>query len=251
MSASCPGNGSGLGCEHGTPCPDHPSPLDALGFDGCAEQAAITDEEAFAAASDLAQIATTALAAVTLALDVACADPDARRVIRPGSEIWARLCAAEAAMLGRAVEEVSSERAARVPQGPRRYMSPEEWTAYKAGEIAGEGVLGSHWPGKRCGAVWPGSLAGLPDLTCQRPKGHTGEHCPIEECKEHLVSDLHWRPTTLEAEDKETLTRAWVSEVRGHGWRWTVRRGSRLFEGTARGKTEAITAAVEAMQPKT
>lgn len=99
-------------------------------------------------------IDAASLTAVRLVLDLASTDPDVRRVIRPGSELWERLCAAEAALFGRPVEEVLAERAAMTPVGPRRLMTYEEWTRVRAAEVAGEGAVGSHWPDKG-DARWP------------------------------------------------------------------------------------------------
>lgn len=135
---SCSGDGSGLGCEHNVPCPIHGGALaDLDGFD--AEPHELSAMEA-------------ASLAVTMALDAAAVDPDLRRVLRPGSELFERLCAAEAAMLGRTADELLEQRAAQKPEGPRLLLTYEEWTRARAAEVEREGAIGSHWPGKdrRC-----------------------------------------------------------------------------------------------------
>ena len=87
-------------------------------------------------------------AAISGLLDAAAADPDLRRALRPSSDLFELLCLAEAALLGRAPDEVIAERRGQVPQGPRLLLSAREWAAVKAREIDDEGLLGSHWPGK-------------------------------------------------------------------------------------------------------
>lgn len=62
------------------------------------------------------------------------------------------------------------------------------------------------------------------------------------------MSDLRWRPTRLEAEDKATLSRALVFEVPGQGWRWSATRGGATARGVESSKIRAIAAATEAMR---
>lgn len=63
------------------------------------------------------------------------------------------------------------------------------------------------------------------------------------------MSEIRWRPTRLEAEDKATLSKAVAEEVPGQGWRWRVYRGSRLSAAGERcGKGEALAQADQAMR---
>lgn len=86
-----------------------------------------------------------ALEAVAFVLDSAQGDPDLWRIIRPGSELFERLSAAEAALTGRPVDEVTAARSV-PPHGPRQYMTYKQWAKARAVEIEGQGEEGSHWP---------------------------------------------------------------------------------------------------------
>lgn len=59
-----------------------------------------------------------------------------------------------------------------------------------------------------------------------------------------------WRATRLEAEDKATLTKALVEEIRGAGWRYRVNRGvvGVIAEGERLSKERALAAATRAME---
>lgn len=128
----CAGAGFGSGCGEATPHPRHEMQWTAEGIDRASE------------GRKMALVRDT----VSFVLEAAATDPDVRRIIMPGTELFERLCDAEAALLGRPIEDVMAQRTQQIPEGPRRYMTYQEWSRARAGEIAAEGSLGSHWPGK-------------------------------------------------------------------------------------------------------
>jgi hypothetical protein len=67
------------------------------------------------------------------------------------------------------------------------------------------------------------------------------------------VSDITWKPTRLEAENKSRLTRATVEETPS-GWTWSVYRGTALVDSGGYfyrlSKNEAIAEASDVMRGK-
>lgn len=123
---------------------------EACGCDGCLFGGACAKLHAAWILVNIGLLTPKALGllAVLEVLDAAGRDPDFRRCIRPGSDLFRLLCAAEAALLDKPVADVIAARGAQRPEGPCQRMTYQEWARVRAGEIAEEGAVGSHWPGK-------------------------------------------------------------------------------------------------------